>query len=107
MIIDQNKDEKKENLGFRSLPNLDTKFVAANSLIGLDKPQQTLLRSPQIEEKEKELKELRHKYFSAKTRKEKLDFQNKDKKLRKEIAKMLEDDGWNTTTVNQIVSFDP
>jgi len=51
LIIDQNKDIEKENLGFRSLPNLETKFVAANSLIGLDKPQQTLLRSPQIEEK--------------------------------------------------------
>ncbi len=107
LIIDQNKQEKKENFGIRSLPNLETKFVAANTLIGLDKPAQTLLRNPQIEEKETELKELRHKYFTANTRKEKLQYQKQDKKLRQEIAKMLESDGWQTAVAKQIVAFDP
>ena len=107
LIIDQNKQEGKENFGIRSLPNLETKFVAANTLIGLDKPQQTLLRNSQIEEKEKELKELRHNYFTAKTRREKIQYQTQDKKLRKEIAKLLENDGWNTTVAKQIVAFDP
>ena len=107
LIIDQNKQEGKENFGIRSLPNLETKFVAANSLIGLDRPEQTLLRNIHIEEKEKELKELRHNYFTAKTRREKIQYQTKDKKLRKEIAKLLEDDGWNTTVAKQLVAFDP
>lgn len=107
LIIDQNKQEKKENFGIRSLPNLETKFVAANTLISLDKPAQTLLRNPQIEEKETELKELRHKYFTANTRKEKLQYQKQDKKLRQEIAKMLESDGWQTSVAKQIVAFDP
>ena len=107
LIIDQNKKEGKENFGIRSLPNLETKFVAANSLIGLDRPQQTLLRNIHIEEKEKVLKDLRHNYFTAKTRKEKIQYQAQDKKLRKEIAKLLEDDGWNTKIAKQIVAFDP
>lgn len=107
LIIDQNKQASKENFGIRSLPNLETKFVAANTLIGLDKPAQTLLRNPQIEEKETELKELRHKYFTANTRKEKLQYQKQDKKLRQEIAKMLENDGWHTAVAKQIVAFDP
>jgi len=107
LIIDQNKQVTKENFGIRSLPNLETKFVAANTLIGLDKPAQTLLRNPQIEEKETELKELRHKYFTANTRKEKLQYQKQDKKLRQEIAKMLENDGWQTAVAKQIVAFDP
>jgi tRNA1(Val) A37 N6-methylase TrmN6 len=107
LIIDQNKQEKKDNFGIRSLPNLETKFVAANTLISLDKPAQTLLRNPQIEEKETELKELRHKYFTANTRKEKLQYQKQDKKLRQEIAKMLESDGWETSVAKQIVAFDP
>ncbi len=107
LIIDQNKQASKENFGIRSLPNLETKFVAANTLIGLDKPAQTLLRNPQIEEKETELKELRHKYFTANTRKEKLRYQKQDKKLRQEIAKMLESDGWQTAVAKQIVAFDP
>lgn len=107
LIIDQNKQATKENFGIRSLPNLETKFVAANTLIGLNKPAQTLLRNPKIEEKENELKELRHKYFTANTRKEKLQYQKRDKKLRQEIAKMLESDGWQTAVAKQIVAFDP
>lgn len=107
LIIDQNKQNAKENFGIRSLPNLETKFVAANTLIGLDKPQQTLLRNPDIEVKESQLKELRHKYFTANTRKEKLQYQKQDKKLRQEIAKMLESDGWQTAVAKQIVAFDP
>lgn len=118
LVIDQNvqdasvivsgaKQSPDWNRGIRPLPNLETKFVAANTLISLDKPAQTLLRNIHIEEKEKELKELRHNYFTAKTRKEKIQYQAQDKKLRKEIAKMLEDDGWNTTVAKQIVAFDP
>lgn len=107
LIIDQNKQATKENFGIRSLPNLETKFVAANTLIGLDKPAQTLLRNPEIEVKENQLKELRHKYFTANTRKEKLQYQKQDKKLRQEIAKMLESDGWQTAVAKQIVAFDP
>jgi adenine-specific DNA-methyltransferase len=107
LIIDQNKQANKENFGIRSLPNLETKFVAANTLIGLDKPAQTLLRNPEIEVNENQLKELRHKYFTANTRKEKLQYQKQDKKLRQEIAKMLESDGWQTAVAKQIVAFDP
>jgi adenine-specific DNA-methyltransferase len=107
LIIDQSKQATKENFGIRSLPNLETKFVAANTLIGLDKPAQTLLRNPEIEVKENQLKELRHKYFTANTRKEKLQYQKQDKKLRQEIAKMLESDGWQTSVAKQIVAFDP
>jgi len=107
LIIDQNKQATKENFGIRSLPNLETKFVAANTLIGLDKPAQTLLRNPEIQVKENQLKELRHKYFTANTRKEKLQYQKQDKKLRLEIAKMLESDGWQTEVAKQIVAFDP
>lgn len=107
LIIDQNKQATKENFGIRSLPNLETKFVAANTLIGLDKPSQILLRNPEIEIKESQLKELRHKYFTANTRREKLQYQKQDKKLRQEIAKMLESDGWQTAVAKQIVAFDP
>jgi adenine-specific DNA-methyltransferase len=107
LVIDQKVNKTKKNFGVRSLPNLETKFVAANTLIGLDKPQQTLLRNPDIEVKETELKELRHKYFTANTRKEKIALQKQDKKLRLEIAKMLENDGWETKVAKQIVAFDP
>ena len=113
LIIDQDKDSKKDNLGFRSLPNLETKFVAANTLIGLEKPklvtgdifiQDTLNL---IKVKSDQLKEIRHNYFNAKLRKEKLQFQAEDKKLRKEISEMLVKIGYTTGNAFNIASFDP
>ncbi|MCS6968746.1 MAG: Eco57I restriction-modification methylase domain-containing protein, partial [Bernardetiaceae bacterium] len=60
-----------------------------------------------IEEKENQLKELRHQYFTASTRKEKLKLQKQDKQLRKEIADLLKADGWSSKVAEQIVSYDP
>jgi len=115
LIIDQNKQPDKENFGIRSLPNLETKFVAGNTLIGLDKPLSSkkgkagmgFFENIEIEKKKEELKELRHKYFTANIRREKQQYQKQDKKLRQEIAKMLENDGWDTKVAKQIVAFDP
>jgi adenine-specific DNA-methyltransferase len=106
LVLDQKVDRGKENLGIRALPNLETKFVAANTLIGLDKPEQLTFKNPDIEKKEKELKQIRHKYFEAKTRKEKLDYQKKDQQIRKEIADLLKHSGWDTSTAEKIVKFD-
>jgi len=113
LIIDQDKDNKKDNLGFRSLPNLETKFVAANTLISLDKP--TLAtgdifiqdKLDAIRFKSEALKEIRHKYFNAKLRKEKLQYQSEDKKLRKEISEMLVKIGHTKGNAFNIASFDP
>jgi very-short-patch-repair endonuclease len=107
LVIDQKVNKNKENFGIRSLPNLETKFVAANTLIGLDKPQQLTIRNPKIDEKEKALKDLRHAYFTKNTRKEKQALQRKDQQLRKEIAALLEADGWPSTVAEQVAAFDP
>src|SRR5690606_20054862 len=52
LISDQRIDwnRPKENFGVRPMPNLETKFVAANTLIWLPKPQQLLIRNPKIAE---------------------------------------------------------
>jgi adenine-specific DNA-methyltransferase len=109
LVVDQNKQPGKENLGIRSLPNLETKFVAANTLIGLEKPkaQRNLFENKEIITLEEKLKELRHRYFSAKTRKEKMACQKEDKTLRQKIAKLLVHDGWAPESAKQIVAFDP
>jgi hypothetical protein len=106
LVIDQKVDKTKENLGIRPLPNLETKFVAANTLIGLERPKQLPLRNPEIERKEKELKDIRHRYFTAKTRAEKLKLQEKDREIRKKIAQLLINDGWGERTAHKIASFD-
>lgn len=92
LIIDQDKDNKKENLGFRSLPNLETKFVAANTLISLEIPTNDLFsENNPIKLLQEQLKATRHEYFNAKTRKEKLRLQQQDKELRKKIAAQISD----------------
>jgi len=109
LVVDQNRQPEKENLSIRSLPNLETKFVAANTLIGLEKPkeQKHLFENKEIIALEDKLKDLRHRYFSAKMRKEKMACQKEDKSLRQKIAELLEKDGWEHKTAEQIVAFDP
>jgi type I restriction-modification system DNA methylase subunit len=110
LVVDQRKQPSKKNIGILSLPNLETKFVAANTLIGLDKPQlggQISLKNPEIENLENDLKALRHQYFNARTRKEKLACQKKDRDLRKKISVLLIKDGWASASAKQVASFDP
>jgi type I restriction-modification system DNA methylase subunit len=107
LIIDQRKQPDKDNFSIRSLPNLETKFVAANTVIGLDKPRQMMIHNPEIDRLEGELKRLRHVYFTAKTRREKLSGQKKDRELRNRIAELLEKDGWGHASAEQVAAFDP
>ena len=105
--MDQKRQPGKENHGIRALPNLETKFVSANTLIGLERQQQTSLKNPDIDRLEDNLNSLRHQYFSAKTRKEKLSCQKKDNELRREIADLLVNDGWSNESAHLVAAFDP
>ncbi|MFT3676576.1 MAG: TaqI-like C-terminal specificity domain-containing protein [Chitinophagaceae bacterium] len=107
LICDQEVNEKKKNRGVRPLPNLETKFVAANTLIGLNKPKQLLLRNPKIEELETELRVVRHKHFSARTSATKRKWRNRDHELREQVGKLLKYDGWDNTTAEQIANWNP
>jgi len=51
LIVDQKIDDTQPNRGVRPLPNLETKFVAANTLIGVNRPGQQLLRNREIDGK--------------------------------------------------------
>ncbi|MFH1446759.1 MAG: Eco57I restriction-modification methylase domain-containing protein [Chloroflexota bacterium] len=107
LIVDQRIDSKKENLGVRPLPNLETKFVAANSLLDVLRPGQQLLRNLEIMGKEAELKKIRAQHFLARTPQTKNNCRTKDAKLRAEIAKLLEDDGWDKHTAQKLADWDP
>ncbi|MBS1633464.1 MAG: Eco57I restriction-modification methylase domain-containing protein, partial [Bacteroidetes bacterium] len=77
------------NMGVRPLPNLETKFVAANTLIALEKEHANLFTNPEIEKKKEQLKKIRHDYFEARTPKRKANCREKDKQLRDELAQLL------------------
>lgn len=105
LVLDQKVDRGKENFGIKALPNLETRFVAANTLLGLDKPQH-LFYTDEIKKLEDDIKSLRHKYFTAKTRSEKLYCQEKDKELRKRLAKELKNIGFSSDSSEKIAKFD-
>jgi len=81
-----------DNYGIITLPNLETKFVAANTLIGLTgKPAQgNLFEDPEVEITKTELREVRAQHFSATNAQEKRKCRQKDEKLREKLAKLLE-----------------
>ena len=90
LVADQKTSrDKAKNLNIKPLPNLETKFVAANTLIGLPEMTQSLLVDPRIGEIEKEIETLYHNHFSEQRRDRKLAGQRKVKALRKELAKLL------------------
>ena len=107
LIVDQQVDDSQENRGVRSLPNLETKFVAADTLIGVDKPLQTQIRNPQIDRKEKELEDVRRRHFTARTPGTKAKYRDLDTQIRTEIGELLKDLGFPDETTEKIVHWDP
>ena len=94
LVVDQKTNNNPvDNFGIRPLPNLEAKFVAANTLIGLQKREANLFDSDAIREKEKELKEAKHRIFGAKTVKTKRKYKERVATLRTEIADMLKESG--------------
>jgi hypothetical protein len=87
--------DSADNYGIQPLPNLETKFVAANTLIGLtpQNAQRNLFEDPQIEVTRNELMQVRHKHFLASTSKQKKECRDEDKKLREKLAHLLDDNG--------------
>jgi adenine-specific DNA-methyltransferase len=107
LIADQRVDPSADNLGVRPLPNLETKLVAANTLIGIEKPKQMLLRSPRIATLEDELRRVRERHFLAKTTASKKKCRDQDQRLRMEIAEWLTKDGWRKPVAKQLSEWDP
>jgi len=109
LVVDQKINLNKENFGIRPLPNLETKFVAANTLIGIDKPsdQLSLYDTKEVKALEKELIKIRHKLFSAKTKDTKLKYRQKDEELRNAIAEELIKSGWANDTAEKLAGWDP
>ncbi len=107
LVVDQRTtDDPASNFGIRPLPNLEAKFVAANTLIPLAKTDGNLGRTPEIVATEERLKEANHKIFNAKTVKTKRKWKEQLKTLRSELIQQLSDNGFLTDdAVNQLASW--
>lgn len=112
LICHCEKDASKPNFGIPTLPNLETKFVAANSLISKKKEEQQLelFPNPEIEQTKKALIEVRHEHFLAKTAHQKSELRKKDQRLREKLAKLLAEDVNNLSSpddAKQLAAWNP
>ena len=104
---DSNSDPNV-NFGISPLPNLETRFVAANSLIGLDRPTQlSLSQTDAVITLEQELTNNREQFFHAKTRSRKKFYRKRDIRLRQQLAKELLYVGFPADSAKQIASWNP
>jgi len=107
LLVDEKSDKKMENFGIEPLPNLETKFVAANSLIGLQNDGQASFELSSITELKKELKKVRVKYFNANYKNEKEKLRKKDKEIRLQLAELFKQSGFPSENTEKIINWDP
>ncbi len=88
LIVDQTIDPIEPNFGILPLPNLETKIVAANTLLDLQRGQ-LLLGSNEVRQLEDRLKQVRHDYFTARRYKDKKSLRARDRELSAQLAEAL------------------
>ncbi len=92
LVIEQEADARAPNLGVRPLPNLETRFVAADALIGLRPDTASLLLDDAMTAKRKEIATVRERYFLADSRPKKLECVTAERRLRGELRDLLENE---------------
>ena len=107
LVVEQEaNDEPAANYGIRPLPNLETRFVAADTLLGLSAERQQVLRSDRVMELERRLRQVRERYFSARLLQNKMKLRDEDKKLRADLASELKLD-FGPDDARKIARWDP
>ena len=89
LVVDQKVDTKAPNLGVRPLPNLETRLVAADTLIPIEKAESDLF-SGEVDRLRNELATIRHEHFNARSPATKRKWRDADAAKRQEIAALLE-----------------
>ncbi len=105
LAIEQEPEQDVENFGIKPLPNLETRFIAANTLIGLE--QQRTLTSNKARDLERELGNNRERHFHATTRQHKRKCQQRDENLRTDLAAELKSMGTPADDAEKIAQWDP
>ena len=95
-----------DNYSIKPLPNLETRFVAADTLLklgGLNRE----LTSERTRELQRRLYANRERHFHAATRQVKMKHRDYDMELRKELAQSLSDSGLDASHAAKVADWDP
>ena len=104
LAIEQEPEQNAVNFGIKPLPNLETRFIAANTLIGL-KAQETFT-SDTAKDLKQALRDNREQHFHATTRQRKSACKRKDTQLRADLAAELKRVGMPSEDVEKIAKWD-
>lgn len=109
LIVNCEKDLSKPNFGIPELPNLETKFVAANSLIGVAKIEkgQDLFENPKVVDITEELRKVRHDHFNANTAARKRRLVKRDAELRQKLFKELDGNFFQQKDADKLACWNP
>ena len=105
-IEQQPNADPADNYGIRPLPNLETRFVAADTLLALGGLNRELV-SPQTEDLQRQLNANRERHFHANTRSLKLRYRNQDRELRQQLADSLAASGLDADHAKRVAAWDP
>ena len=90
LAIEQERDKNADNFGIKPLPNLETRFVAADTLIGLGLSEaRSLLQDDTVQQLLKEIEAIREKYFLANNRSQKFQYTRQEQACRDQLDQAL------------------
>ena len=110
LLIEQEVDDNKPNRDIRALPNLETKFVAANSLINLETDSDksfSHFKNAEVEALEKKLFDIREKIFYTNSRSEKIRLEKQLTELRFRLKDEFTNLNFPNDKTDKITSWDP
>ena len=94
LVVDQKPNgDAADNFGIRPLPNLEAKFAAANTLVGLNKRAKELFDNREVERLQEKMIQTSHRIFGAKSNKTKNKYKARVEELQGLIADKLEELG--------------
>ena len=99
--------ERSENYGIRPLPNLETRFLAADSLRTIRNGARMLGENGVVVDLESRLAHNRERHFHAVARTEKLECMYRNRELRAELAAALKEEGFAAGAADSVAAWDP
>ena len=104
LVVDQERNaDPMKNFGIRPLPNLEAKFVAANTLIPLEK-EDLFTSSEEIQVLKKGLLEANHHIFSARSPQQKAAWKRIMKARRDELSRKMVENGYVSADAGQMIN---
>ena len=107
LVIDQKIDRNQDNDNIRSLPNLETRFVAANTLLPASEKGQLGIKTEEAHRLEAQLNKVREGHFLARTPETKKKRQQEDAELREALAAELEKTNLAPEVTRKLAHWNP